>query len=221
MSYTGRTRSSIEIKSPLPHPLPIRGESFASTGSQLGLDSLTVDSQVVERAPSVTSIDFQTAEGSQGDEDEEEGAEPSLLPPAKRSGRPRRQRDSSRKRLNGDDSEDLESTPSSSQETSPQTSSSAQRSEKKRKRQEEACSLKKPLVSQTSIMEEPAKCILNRQDNCPEPSLLLHLETLGRSPLPSMRVLGSSPIPSMRLPEASPLPSVIILVDTTVFDYVT
>lgn len=66
------------------------GESFASTGSQLELDSLTVDSQVVEKALNVTSDDFQTAEGSQGDEDEEEEEDEPSLPLAKRSGRPHR-----------------------------------------------------------------------------------------------------------------------------------
>ena len=103
------------------------GESFASTGSRLGLDS-----QVVERAPSVTSDDFQTAEGSQGDEDEEEEDEPSLPPPAKRSGRSRRQRDSRKKRRNREDSEDSGSTPSSSQETSSQTSSSVAKEGKRK-----------------------------------------------------------------------------------------
>lgn len=105
------------------------GENFASAGGQLGLDSLTVDSQVVESAPSVTSDDFQTAEGSQDDEDEEED-EP-RPPPAKRSGRSHWHRDSQRKRRNREDSG---STSSFSQKTTPQTSSSAAKEGKRKGR---------------------------------------------------------------------------------------
>ena len=59
----------------------------------------------------------------------------------------------------------------------------------------------------------PAKCISNRQDNCPELFLLLHLKTLGRSPLSSMRVSESFLISSMRLSETFSLSSVRILMD--------
>lgn len=125
--------NGVQVQAPINLFASNLGESFASSGSQLGLDSLTVDFQVVESALSVTSDDFKTAEGSQDDEDEAEEDEP-RSPPAKRSGRSHRQRDSQGKRRNRDDSEDSGSTPASSQEASPQTSSSAAKNGKRKGR---------------------------------------------------------------------------------------
>ena len=110
------------------------GVSFASTGSQLGLDSLTVDVQNVETAQSVTSEDFQTAEVSQDEEEEEDESRPRLPLPAKRSSRPRGQRGSRTKRRNREDSEGTGSTLLSFQETSQQASSSAAKKGKGRGR---------------------------------------------------------------------------------------
>ena len=101
------------------------GANFASTGSQLRLDSLTVESQV-ETPQSVNSEDFQTAASSQDEEEVEEEKEedeptPSRPLPAKRSSRTRKKNGIAQKRSR-EDSKSAGSTPSSSQEATPQAS---------------------------------------------------------------------------------------------------
>ena len=117
-----------------PPTAPNTTTSFASTGSrQLGLDSLTMESQV-EIVQSPNSEDFQTAASSQDeadeDEDEEEDGEQeederrlSLPRSSKRPGKAKsRRQTSSRKKRSREGSGSVGSTSSSSQEAAPQAS---------------------------------------------------------------------------------------------------